>query len=367
VAASNFAEVVRRTAGLLRDPAALELVHEQGLTLAAVGWEDTGRFKASWAGPNISDLTIQVGAGASGGEATCLPIIRFPNFEDRTADIPLVRFRVLVGNARGLPLTALPLQEVLGNLKAHLHHPDSWESDGSSLLAEGRDRHVLVSAQACLLPVPPGGSVSFNPVLFNYFSRQGDPAVLTILATREGTSVTVIDNVRDAATAGDARGQKLFFNNDGRRASLTGQRRSDHGGQPVTAAATGLPAPAELGVVLVIQVPLRQKELAPGDSGGEIEWRVESGSPQSDLEEAVIGHGADEGPFVEIDGLDVQRDVRFPIRVTVQFYLATSTGVLSPADVQHIAQQIERVYRDADFTGSLVVGGPTGRPTEAGL
>jgi hypothetical protein len=38
-------------------------------------------------------------------------------------------------------------------------------------------------------------------VLFNYQSRAGDPAVLAILATREGTSVTVIDNQGDAFRA----------------------------------------------------------------------------------------------------------------------------------------------------------------------
>ena len=43
---------------------------------------------------------------------------------------------------------------------------------------------------------------SSTPVLFNYQSPQGDPAVLAILATREGTSATVIDSTRDAFEAG---------------------------------------------------------------------------------------------------------------------------------------------------------------------
>ena len=34
----------------------------------------------------------------------------------------------------------------------------------------------------------------------------------------------------------------------------------------------------------------------------------------SDVEIAVIGHGEVEGPFTEIDGLDIERDPRFPIR-----------------------------------------------------
>jgi hypothetical protein len=84
----------------------------------------------------------------------------------------------------------------------------------------------------------------------------------------------------------------------------------------------------------------------------------------SDVEEAVIGHGKVEGPFTEIDGLDIERDDRYPIRVTVQFYKATSNGVVSAKDMSDIAEQIKKVYEQADYTGSLVIDGPTGRPAE---
>ena len=73
-----------------------------------------------------------------------------------------------------------------------------------SLLAENRDSHVLVSAQACFLPIPPDGIAEFNPVLFNYQSYAGDPAVLTILATREGTSITAKPDVEPGAVLDDA-------------------------------------------------------------------------------------------------------------------------------------------------------------------
>ena len=84
----------------------------------------------------------------------------------------------------------------------------------------------------------------------------------------------------------------------------------------------------------------------------------------SDVEEAVIGHGAVEGPFTEIDGVEIERDPDYPIRVTVQFYKATSNGVVSEADITAIRDQIDRVYADADYVGSLVVDGPSDRPTE---
>ncbi len=65
-----------------------------------------------------------------------------------------------------------------------------------------------------------------------------------------------------------------------------------------------------------------------------------------------------------MDDLPVERDPRFPIRVTVQFYKATSNGVVSESDIRQIKSDIDRVYRTSDSVGSLVTGGSTGRITE---
>ena len=44
--------------------------------------------------------------------------------------------------------------------------------------------------------------------------------------------------------------------------------------------------------------------------------------------------------------------------------LEGAASLVSADDVREIAGQIERVYEDGDYVGSLVVGGPSGRPTE---
>src|SRR5262249_12327460 len=125
------------------------------------------------------------------------------------------------------------------------------------------------------LPVPKQGLAQFNPVLFNYQSTKEHPAVLAIVATREGTSVTVIDNHRDAfATPGGAWGQRLFFNQNGQRASLTGQRLSDF--QAGSTPSPNDPAPEAAGqkglnMVLLIQVPLK---LPPPPPKRERSWSV---------------------------------------------------------------------------------------------
>ncbi|NJL00403.1 MAG: hypothetical protein HC910_07455 [Spirulinaceae cyanobacterium SM2_1_0] len=371
VAYEMYHQVIRRTVGMASDAAARDLANQFGLDILNITWEDTGRFQNSAVGPNISDMSIQVQQrNPRNGEYQLhlMPVIRHPNFADMTADVPLDRFFLLAGNERGADLERVSLRDLLGNLRDYLSEPQSWAGSEDSLLAE-RDTHVLVSAQACFLPIPQGGEAEFNPVLFNYQSYEGDPAVLTILATREGTSVTVIDNQRDGFEAGSTWGQRLFFNTDGDRASLTGQRLSDFQAAVETGEnpATEANDEAGLNMVMLIQVPLRQKNPAQFGSSAEMDFMmapVPAAMPQaSDVEAAVIGHGETEGPFTEIDGLEIERDPDFPIRVTVQFYKATSNGVVSEADLREIREQIDRVYADADYVGSLVIGDEGDRPT----
>lgn len=366
---STYAQVIDLVAAMVRDRDAQALARERGLHILDVTWEDTGRYKGSAVGPNISDMTIQVQDQHPGTEAyrlTCMPVIRAPNFADISADVPMDSFYLLTGNETGQPLHKVTLREYLGNLRAYLTDPRSWAGEVTSLLAE-RDTYVLASAQACFLPIPKQDKAQFNPVLFNYQSSARNPAVLAILATREGASATVIDNQRDAFQAGRTWGQRLFFNQAGERASLTGERVSDFvAGIESEGDLVSAEEREGLNMVLLIQVPLKQTEAARAFSDVMFFGESKEGRSRSvsDVEEAAIGHGDVEGPFTEIDGLAIERDARFPIRVTVQFYKATSNGVLSAGDIDAIAQQISRVYQEARYVGSLVVSGDTGRPTE---
>ncbi|MBD2103114.1 hypothetical protein [Leptolyngbya sp. FACHB-261] len=373
----RYQQVVSQTVGMVRDQAAQKLAQSFGLRVLDLTWEDTGRYKNSAVGPNISDMTIQVqqrNPQTGQYELSLMPVIRHPNFSDESADVPLDRFFLLVGNEKGRSLERVSLRQFLGNPRRYLSQPNSWRGSRNSLLAE-RDTHALVSAQACFLPIPSGGKAQFNPVLFNYQSYSGDPAVLTILATREGTSVTVIDNQRDNFEAGRTWGQRLFFNQNGERASLTGQRESDFsttgaGNRPTPQSPVVTAAGQEgLNMVMLIQVPLKQKQpmRTPMPMAAPMGAATAEMAPQrrrSDVEAAVIGHGAVEGPFTEIDNLEIERDPQFPVRVTVQFYKATSNGVVAEQDMREIQRQIARVYADADYVGSLVTGGETSRPTE---
>ncbi len=99
-----YKKAIEETAAMTSDEKAQKLAQKHGLQVLNVTWEDTGRYKDSAVGPNISDMTIQVGARDPKTEAfnvTCMPVIRFPNFSDKSADLDPRDFTLLVGNQNG--------------------------------------------------------------------------------------------------------------------------------------------------------------------------------------------------------------------------------------------------------------------------
>jgi hypothetical protein len=373
--AEPYGSVVDRVASMVSDGEAQALAGEKGLQLLDVLWEDTGRTQGSSLGPNISDVTIEVVSEGHGARKLALmPVLRFPNFTDRTADVRLDKVWLKVGNQRdGVPEQVVTLRDFLATPGRFLSGREGGLIKGGTLLAP-RDTHALVSAQAAFLPVPHGGRATFHPVIFNYQSRAGHPAVLTLLVTRQGTSLTVIDNARDAVGGGASWGQRLFFNAGGQRAPLTAERLSDVQASGTTMngeAAASLGADANL--LLLVQVPLMihrpPARQAWGGLGAPAPMALMAPEAKAeraaDMEAAVLGHGQLDGPYTELAGLAVERDPRFPVRVTVQFYQATSTGRVGRPEVARLASLIDAVYSRGDFVGSLVVPAPQdlARPT----
>ena len=137
VAAPEYQQVVADTAAMVSDPQATQAAQSHGLQILNLTWEDTGRYQNSSVGPNISDMTLQV---MDGDRLTLMPVIRFPNFEDKSADLRPANFQVLVGNEDGRSLRKVNLKEYLGHFREYLHDPHSWKGRGQSLLAERDSR-----------------------------------------------------------------------------------------------------------------------------------------------------------------------------------------------------------------------------------
>jgi hypothetical protein len=386
----QFRQAIERVENMPFDRDLLARAGKHGLNIVNVTWEDTGRDIGSSGGPNISDLTLQVREPQPGGrvETHLLPVLRYPNFTDKTADIKTDKLWVRVGNqTTSGAVETVPLSEVLGNLKWYLSDPNSLPGSGNFLAK--RDSHLLVSAQHVFMPLPKTGKAEFTPVLYNYQSSVGAPAVLTLLVTRQGTSATIIENY-DGDQSYQQWGQQLFFNNRGQRTTFTAERRSsvksrvESGGGTADDKAS-LAKGADM--VMIVQVPLKVYRPEPnydGDAANDAAAPDAESAPaagavapsapsapsaskkkeRSNVETAVIGHGNDDGPFREMKYTSIERDTTFPIRVTVQFYKATSNGVVSNGDLAEAKQQIDAVYGNGDYVGSLVVpDGAHSRPT----
>jgi hypothetical protein len=73
------------------------------------------------------------------------------------------------------------------------------------------------------------------------------------------------------------------------------------------------------------------------------------------VENAIISLAPCEGQFPSLKGKDLERDDRYPVRVTIQWYKVTSTGKVDNVVVDEIHSQMQRAKSKGDFWGSLVV------------
>lgn len=334
-----------------------KLVGDLGMTITTISWEDTARAKNSCWGPNISDMTLNV-------DDHRMPMIRKPNFYDETTDVDIDKFHVSVGNECGASVKRIPLKEYLQDF---LNYNPTFDKESSSLLLE-RDEKILVSAQACVLPLA-NSQVEFVPQIFNYQTTPLDPAVLVIVASANGTSASIVTE----------RHQKLYFNNNGKAFQYTATRLSTDrknrnkkdSGEPMDL------DEMERNVLMIFQIPLKQKEirnsipdteyLGVALGMGGIRCQSKGIMPRGGMENAMLSvSNKSKGPFKGGNGLKVQRDERYPIRLTFQYYKVTDTHILKKQDVTEINTQITNAYNIGSNTGSLV-DTTTNRVTEPTL
>ncbi len=367
------------------DHLAQKIAKQYGMNISKVTWEDCARSKNSCVGPCICDMTLEVSFD-NARDKHKLPVIRYPNYEDLTWDLPMEKIFLMVGNETSDgELRRVSLKEYLDTVLTK-----------RSLFCKEKDSHVLVSAQACMLPAAPGTEPTFNVALYSYQSFNSDPAVLTILASAQGSS---------AQTIGDST-EKLYFNKNGRKASFVGQRLKDNRKERGVALEGAMTKEEkEANVIMMIQVPLKQKiRFSAGYSGvapscgvtksacmmmmnsttssynSESSQKVyefydecdEYGDEccdmmlgDDDVEDVIVKvSDKDEGPFPSVTEKDLTRDERYPIRVTLQFYKATSNGSMDKKTMETISDQFQESQKDADFIGSLVTGHSVHRPTQ---
>ncbi|KAJ3158158.1 hypothetical protein HDU86_003110 [Geranomyces michiganensis] len=229
-----------------------------------------------------------------------------------------------------------------------------------------RDEVVLCSSQACILPLPAEGELEFIPELFNYQSREDNPAVLAIVATAQGTSAHVVTE----------REQKLYFNRNGQATKYLAKRLSQDRAERQVEDADwmGRKTAIDVNPDETLHSLCEKIEHNEGVSASDV--RLVCGGHQLDqhdlhqclrgtdstgsaprrgMEHAML-RSADksEGAF-EKNSRVLERDERYPIRATSQFYRVIDEANISKELFTDISAKIESVYDMAEDKGSLVI------------
>lgn len=370
-----------KVVNILNDHTTQDLLNAYGLRAHSITWEDTARTKGSCWGPNISDMTLTIRDGNK-----LMPVIRKPNFSDVTDDVPIENFRLMVGNETGSSRKILSLEEYLKNISKYL--PDN---DKRLNLYDSRDSVVLTSSQCCVIPVDKS-TTEFAVQLFNYQSSNNSPAVLVILVTKDGTSTQIIQSSN----------QKLFFNDNGKARWFTAERLQDYRERNTGQTQEKVNSYKEMksnekleNTIMMIQVPLKvaNQTRTSGlydmglsyESKGLSMFNCENSARREcksyfcsvrqkckreegrGMDMGMVGLGTINGDFIGTKGLKLERDTRFPIRCTFQYYRVTDKESISEHDIQDIASQLSQATNKAVASGSLVSNPDTGRTTEPNL
>lgn len=353
------------------------MFQDHGLAIQKVSWEDTARDKGSCLGPNISDMTLSQ-------NNELYPMIRKPNMSDRTMDIPIKNFQVPVGNEKGQSLKTVSLKEYLENVDKYV----DYNKEKLNNLFNKRDEVVLTQTQSCVLNCPDNETVDFCPRIFNYQSYS-EPRVLTITISSKGTSTQVIKG-----------NTSLYFNNNGKAhmysASRVANEREKKTGKPQKAVQSfnELDKDEKLeNCLMIIQVPLKQQLsslrmnkcvggiplaaslLESGEKENYVDGAVGGlfGNEECDEDEdysrfikkttgfdmARLGLGSHQGDFnfSEFGETKLERDERFPIRCTYQYYRVSDTPKLTQKLVDTIAEELKNIEHLSVAKGSLVYAG----------
>jgi hypothetical protein len=379
-----------RALGLGQDASFLSLVREKSFHPVKISWEDIGRYAGSVWGDRISDVGIWVREREEDPNTArlAMSVRRDGNFRDKVLMVPASAIKVhqRVG-ARTVEKT-LPVR--LAEL---------------GLRSAARDRHVIVSNQFAIVPVPAHDMHGAWP--------EGVPprAAFTFSIFPYGSTNFVITDVIEGsheAIVGPGQHQLLFANVKGQKAPFTASRAEDR--QDLLKLERELKAQGmdvDVQRYYLIQVPLRRdaasiqlsnmgtppwnRAFAPADTvfsatpeggvaggvpggvvGGVIGSLPDAPPPppatapeakatakvaeekerRAGLVRVAIGHGEPEGPYSQGAGHRGAR-AEEPIRVTV-IYFVTPRGEVTRKDMEAFAAAFARWDTEAIWGGSFV-------------
>ncbi|MCJ1468192.1 hypothetical protein MMC07_006820 [Pseudocyphellaria aurata] len=353
--------LVHRVAQIYESKWNKELAAARGLVIEPISWEDTRRQEKSSYGPNICDMTLDC-------QGALMPLIRKPNLSDLTADIPISKLKVTIGNEQqhNAPAQRVPLKQYIEQIG--IHNTRTYNSASSNLILP-RDDTILMSVQTCLLPLHADSGesdVEFVPRIYSYQSEENKPTVLVMVASPYGTSAQVIHHADQA----------LFFNRGGIATRYTAKTLAQikHSFYQVLMSSVlqnpsrqpGVMTAAEQEdeILLIYSIPLIPQKGARASD--------DAGIRPAQIFPSTIAQGR----FPGLEQVQLVRDPEGPIRLTVQIYKAmtaqtvlqvTDSSEIKDSEMHNIAAQLQRVFSRCINEPSSLSSGPSSRTTAPGL
>jgi len=371
--------VINEVAALGSNQRVKSMFIDKGYDVCRVAWEDTGRYHNSCWGSNISDQTLVV-PNSNNKQEKNMPMIRKPNFSDATCDVDIKEFSLFVKDEdKKDDLKTMSLQSFL--------EQKGWFS------AE-RDSKILVSTQACFLPLTEG-CCEFGVKIYNYQTSTSDPTLACIVSSAQGTSCAPITQSY----------QTLYFNDNGRAKPFEAKRLEEDRKERKVQNTKPLELTKEekqRNMLLIYHVPLKKQvkiqtrcfvDTSAYDSDSEDYYVLESAAAYDDV---TLGFGSGklqsssvmrcmsaEPRNYESRGFDAavlrvankdmgaypqfhvnqkyERDFSLPIRCTIQYYVGVdSVDGINQVAVEYIVDCLKKVQSVAapGSVGSLVTDDP---------
>lgn len=373
MAAMQNSVIINEVAALGSNQRVKSMFIDKGYDVCKVAWEDTGRYHNSCLGSNISDQTLVT-------TNNNMPMIRKPNFSDATCDVDIKEFSLFVKDEdKKDELKTMSLQSFL--------EQKGWFS------AE-RDSKILVSTQACFLPLTEG-CCEFGVKIYNYQTSASDPTLACIVSSAQGTSCAPITESY----------QTLYFNDNGRSKPFEAKRLEEDRKERKVQNTKPLELTKEekqRNMLLIYHVPLKKQiqtsrafafavnTVSYDSDSDDYTWEsaaayddVTLGSGQLQSSSVMRCMSAAPPPKYQAKGFDAavlrvvnkdmgaypqfhanqkyERDFSLPIRCTIQYYVGVdSVDGINQVAVEYIVDCLKKVQSVAapGSVGSLVTDDP---------
>lgn len=333
---------IKNSVNIGGDSGIRDLARNYSLEILNFSWRDSLALKNSRLGPASADFSWRVSfvhPVRNTSLSEMIPVVRRINILEEPVKIDLRNVTLWVGNQSNQNLKRVSLYKVLSEPLSFMSNPKNGGVEGQSLLAPN-EHFGFMSTQAVVLPFNHQSDLRKTDLeVYSPQSIPGEPAVLFLVSTSEGSSFGLIENNENVGKKSE--GQFVFFNKGNKKSSFSPFSKTN--------------------ALIVVQIPLEQKSQKKKPT------YLEKAFPENNFNENVSNNNAEDlfaadsppvvsqppvvqmtnpskkldDSFPELNGLTVKRDLKFEVRITVFYSVPSSKGQISVEDFRNVANKLK--------------------------